>query len=176
MARVPKQKGADRAVTGGGCSGRTDEGEAARMGDLMMRMFLHIRQRLRQLFAEENAFSLTELLVLWTISSAGPMKFHHLSRRVGVPVSTLTTLVDRMEARGFLRRRPDTEDRRAVFVEGTPSLASIRERAAAVIRGEMESVVGRLGVERARGVLAGLEVLSAALTGEPKSDVGGEDA
>lgn len=155
---------------GGNGAGAVGQSEVARMSELIMRIFLHFRQRLRKLTNDEPSLSVTEMLVLWTISTAGAMKFHRLSRQVGIPVSTLTTMVDRLESRGYLRRRPDPEDRRAIYVEGTPVLATIRERHASLMRSEIASVVARLRPDQVRETLAGLQALAWALTG-----VGDED-
>jgi DNA-binding MarR family transcriptional regulator len=57
----------------------------------------------------------------------GPMKASELADAAGLTRGAITTLLDRMEARGYVRRVRDREDRRAVRVEMTDAA---RERAA----------------------------------------------
>jgi DNA-binding MarR family transcriptional regulator len=44
---------------------------------------------------------------------------HPLSFETALTPAAVTALIDRLEARGLVRRRPDTRDRRKVLVEAT---------------------------------------------------------
>lgn len=44
-----------------------------------------------------------------------------LGERFGVPLSTMTGLVDRMEKKGLVRRVPHRRDRRSIELEATPA-------------------------------------------------------
>jgi DNA-binding MarR family transcriptional regulator len=57
----------------------------------------------------------------------GPMTAGRLAARARLSPGAMTALLDRLEERGFARRRRDTQDRRRVLVEVTPEL---RKRAA----------------------------------------------
>ena len=50
-----------------------------------------------------------------------------LARELSLTTGAVTALVDRMEAAGFLRRVPDTTDRRRVLIEVTPVVARVGE-------------------------------------------------
>ena len=60
-----------------------------------------------------------ETLVEELRSSGAGLSISELSRRMGLSHSTVSGIVDRLEARGFLRRVPREDDRRFVEVELT---------------------------------------------------------
>ncbi|HVV23570.1 MAG TPA: MarR family transcriptional regulator [Pseudonocardiaceae bacterium] len=49
----------------------------------------------------------------------GPLSAGHLSERSGLSPAAMTTLIDRLERKGYVRRVRDAGDRRRVFVELT---------------------------------------------------------
>lgn len=54
------------------------------------------------------------------ILGANPsLRMKGLAEKMGVTTGTLTVLVDRLEAKGMVRRRPHGQDRRAILVELT---------------------------------------------------------
>jgi MarR family transcriptional regulator, organic hydroperoxide resistance regulator len=59
------------------------------------------------------------LFALWKAKEG--MSMTALSVETALEPSTLTSMVDRLEAAGFVRRLPSGEDRRAFLVECTPS-------------------------------------------------------
>ena len=52
----------------------------------------------------------------------GPITAGDLARESGLSTGAVTTLIDRLERRGYVRRARDTEDRRRVFIELTDEL------------------------------------------------------
>jgi DNA-binding MarR family transcriptional regulator len=74
-----------------------------------------------QTFANRLEVSDKELALLRTLASQGPLIHRELGGRFGVPVSTMTGLVDRMEKKGLVRRVPHRRDRRSIEVEATPA-------------------------------------------------------
>lgn len=93
-------------------------------------------------------------------SRAGTVRQNVLAERMGVEAMTLSGYIDRLEARGLVRRVNDPSDRRAKLVELTNAaddvLKSIgevgtqmREKAAGVLsEGEWDHMVGQLKVVR----------------------------
>lgn len=77
--------------------------------------------------------------VLFNALRAGPIRQTALAERLGIEAMTLSGLVDRLEAKGFVERKPDPADRRAKLVTltdaGKTVVAQI-EPIAASIRGE----------------------------------------
>ena len=70
-----------------------------------------------------------------------------LGGRFGVPVSTMTGLVDRMEKKGLVRRVRGRRDRRAIELEASPAGAlALKEHARgleAVARGILDALPER---------------------------------
>ncbi len=60
-----------------------------------------------------------QLLVLQTIQRLGPMPLARLSSVVSLASPTVTTIVDRLEKRGFVRRERTSLDRRVVHTQLT---------------------------------------------------------
>lgn len=100
-----------------------------------------------ELFATKLEVSERELALLRTLVEEGPMITKALGGRFGVPVSTMTGLVDRMEKKGLVRRVRGRRDRRAIELEATPAGAlALREHARgleAVARGILEALPER---------------------------------
>jgi DNA-binding Lrp family transcriptional regulator len=65
-------------------------------------------------FSDRLEVSDKDLVLLRALASGGPMIIRALGGRFGVPVSTMTGLVDRMEKKGLVRRVRHREDRRAI--------------------------------------------------------------
>jgi len=81
-------------------------------------------------FASKLDVSERELALLRALASEGPMITKELGGRFGVPVSTMTGLVDRMEKKGLVRRLPGRQDRRSIHLEATSAgTRTLREHA-----------------------------------------------
>jgi DNA-binding MarR family transcriptional regulator len=98
-------------------------------------------------FADRLEVSQRELALLRALAKEGPMITRALGGRFGVPVSTMTGLVDRMETKGLVRRMRGRRDRRAIELEATPAGAlALREHARAmevIARGMLEALGDR---------------------------------
>jgi DNA-binding MarR family transcriptional regulator len=64
----------------------------------------------------------TDYRCLDILDQEGPMTAGHLAERARISPGAMTTLLDRLEAKGLARRTRDTQDRRRVLVEVTPEL------------------------------------------------------
>jgi DNA-binding MarR family transcriptional regulator len=56
------------------------------------------------------------------LDQEGPLAAGQLAKAVGLSTAAMTTVIDRLEARGFVSRTRDPRDRRRVLVELTPAL------------------------------------------------------
>jgi DNA-binding MarR family transcriptional regulator len=59
----------------------------------------------------------TDYKALGILDRLGPMSAGQLAAHTGLAAASITSLVDRLEARGFARRVHDSQDRRRVLVE-----------------------------------------------------------
>lgn len=57
--------------------------------------------------------------ILFALWKGGDMSVSALSKETALEPSTLTSMLDRLEAAGYVRRAPSPEDRRVVIIERT---------------------------------------------------------
>ena len=76
-------------------------------------------------------FARYEALVLLTFSSRGALPLGKMGERLQVHPTSVTSIVDRLEAAGFVVRRRHPDDGRAILAEITPEGRALVERATA---------------------------------------------
>lgn len=64
--------------------------------------------------------SISQCHILDTLAEDGDLTMQQLARRMYKSVSTMTRVVGQLVRRGYVKRRPDPEDRRVVHVAITP--------------------------------------------------------
>ncbi len=99
--------------------------DACEAWQLLMRLFLAQRSALPPLAAELE-LSPAQCHVLHLIEPDRPMPMGQLAETLSCDASNVTGLVDRLESRGLVRRRPSTDDRRVKVLELTPTGARLR--------------------------------------------------
>jgi DNA-binding MarR family transcriptional regulator len=77
----------------------------------------------------ELTFARYEALVLLTFSRRGSLPMSLMGQRLMVHPTSVTNIVDRLEAQGFIRRLAHPSDRRRTLVEITPEGRSVVEGA-----------------------------------------------
>jgi MarR family transcriptional regulator, organic hydroperoxide resistance regulator len=92
---------------------------------LLVRLFFAQRASLPPLAAELR-LSPAQCHVLHLIEPDRPIPMGELAETLGCDASNVTGLVDRLESRGFLRRRPSEGDRRVKVLVLTPTGARLR--------------------------------------------------
>jgi DNA-binding MarR family transcriptional regulator len=76
-------------------------------------------------------FARYEALVLLTFSSRGSLPLGKMGERLQVHPTSITSIIDRLEAAGLVARQRHPDDGRAVLAEITPAGRSLVERATA---------------------------------------------
>ena len=102
----------------------------------------------------------------WLVGQRGRGSMADLHRSFGHKRSTLTGIVDRLEARGLLARRVHPDDRRSFLLELTPAGRRLGGDARRALAGLEARLVRRVGEGEAARCLAVLEALARA-AGEP---------
>ncbi|PYQ55689.1 MAG: MarR family transcriptional regulator [Methanobacteriota archaeon] len=92
---------------------------------LLVRLFFAQRANLPPLAAELR-LSPAQCHVLHLIEPDRPIPMGHLAETLACDASNVTGLVDRLESRGLLRRRPSAGDRRVKVLVLTPNGARLR--------------------------------------------------
>ena len=72
-----------------------------------------------------------DLGVLLVIDSFEPASQQQVAQRLGVDRTTMVAIIDALEAKGIIARRPNAEDRRRNVVELTPAGQDILRQATA---------------------------------------------
>jgi DNA-binding MarR family transcriptional regulator len=80
--------------------------------------------RLDQAAADRYGLNRTDMRALDILGSNGPLAPTDLARLLGFTTGGVTSVLDRLERAGYVRRRPDPRDRRRQVVETTPVTAA----------------------------------------------------
>jgi MarR family 2-MHQ and catechol resistance regulon transcriptional repressor len=70
---------------------------------------------------EPSGLGISDFAVLEVIMNKGPQRVNDIGRRVDLTSGSITTAIDRLEARGLVARGLDDEDRRSRIVRLTPA-------------------------------------------------------
>ncbi len=166
----------ERIVAGPGrdASAQEPPSVADRVFEALVRMAWAARRH-DQSLARRWGVTATQLSALRVLERAGELSHGELAARLFLGPSTLTDLVDRLEARGLVRRRRSTADRRQVHVSlDRAGRARLREVPRGVSKfGALRRMIAELPPAEAAGFLAVLERMGA-LLGEPEA--GGPEA
>ena len=92
---------------------------------LLIQLFFTQRASL-PLLAAELELSPAQCHVLHLIEPGRPIPMGQLAETLSCHASNVTGLVDRLESRGLVRRRPSAEDRRVKVLDLTPSGSRLR--------------------------------------------------
>jgi DNA-binding MarR family transcriptional regulator len=129
----------------GGAAG--PEGADPASDESLTDAFVAVWRQLREKSAETLApweIAPAHLRALRTLSRYGTMRLSELSERLQIAPRTATEVVDALQARDLVRRRPDQADRRATLVEVTDHGAGILAEIRATRGIEAGRVFGRL--------------------------------
>jgi DNA-binding MarR family transcriptional regulator len=86
----------------------------------------------------------SQLRVLLTLGRHGTMRLSALSDHLHIAPRSTTEVVDAIEARGLVQRRPDPDDRRAILVALTEPGTSVLDAIRAARGTEAERIFDRL--------------------------------
>ena len=146
---------------------KAPEEPAAELSNRLGYLLKHANQRLSELTAAAlEPFSLNgrELGVLVVLDAMGPTSQQDAARRLGVDRTTMVALIDALEAKSIVVRRPFEEDRRRNVVEFTESghelftralqasdeaerrfVSPLEDTAAQLFREQLRAVIGAEG-------------------------------
>jgi DNA-binding MarR family transcriptional regulator len=104
---------------------RSADPDACRAWQLLMKFFFVQRAHLPGL-GEPSGLSPVQCHVLHLIEPSEPMPMNRLAEALSCDASNVTGLVDRMESRGLLQRRPSARDRRVKVLGLTATGSRLR--------------------------------------------------
>jgi DNA-binding MarR family transcriptional regulator len=92
--------------------------------------------RLMPIFRQKQ-LSIAEISVLIWMNRRPACRATELATMIGIPTSTVTGILDRLEKRGFLERSQDPNDRRSIQITATPKTREL----VAELKAPMESML-----------------------------------
>jgi len=133
------------------------ERDARRAWQLLMKFFFAQREHLPSSGAEFD-LSPIQCHVLHLIEPGRPVPMGRLAETLSCDASNITGLVDRLESRGLVERRPSADDRRVKVLQLTPTGSRLRAQLLRRISGRSHPL-SRLSLDERRTLLKILEVL-----------------
>ena len=88
-------------------------------------------------FLEPLGLTHPQYLVMLALWERAPLKVNELAERVSLEPATLSPLLKRLEARGFVTRTRDPRDERALAIALTPAGQAVRTHAESIPPGIM---------------------------------------
>jgi MarR family 2-MHQ and catechol resistance regulon transcriptional repressor len=115
----------------------------------------------------EAGMCLTDFVALEALLHKGPLTITEIQDKVQLASGSMTAAVDRLEKKGFIRRTPALNDRRAKLIELTPkgksTVKSVFDHHAAVLEQTMK-VLSNAERDQLHGLLKKLGLFAAATT------------
>ncbi|MFE7566944.1 MarR family winged helix-turn-helix transcriptional regulator [Streptomyces sp. NPDC057539] len=95
--------------------------------DCLFEIRSHVHAELKEL-AREAGLTDTQTDALWRLSRGPEMTARRLADRLQCDASTATSMIDRLEKRGLVRRVPHPTDRRVKVIQLTSEGCALRDR------------------------------------------------
>ena len=124
----------------------------------------------------EVDLTMPQLKVLFLLYSEGSASMGHLASSLGVTLSTVTGIVDRLVEHDLVERREDPHDRRLVLCRLTARGSDTVDRLQQAGRSHLADLLQHLPLADLRSVAAGLDVLVGAARHGPVAGNGAQDA
>lgn len=132
----------------------------------------------------EIGITMPQAKVLYLLEATGELHLSNLVTTLGVSLSTVSGIVERLVEQGLVVRRDDPADRRQVMVAPTPTGSSLVERFRELNRGQLQVLLEQLvddelqTVDRAMDLLVhavGRRAATGAVTGVPDPSISNTD-
>jgi DNA-binding MarR family transcriptional regulator len=118
--------------------------------------------------AADAGLSTTEALALWKLRK-GSCKASEIADRLGLSPSTITGILDRLEAGGWISREADPADRRATSISPTKKLGDFIKGAKRAVSKGLERTLGALPPELIERLCADLSRVEELLEAEAEA-------
>ncbi len=135
------------------------DGPADTTGQVMaaLRRIIHVVESHSHALAQEYKLTLSQLAVLQYLTTHDGATVGQLSRAVHLSQATVTGIVDRLQARGLLRRQRSVLDRRRVQLMTTPEGLELLQRRPPIIHEAFSRQLSSLPVWQQHQILSSLE-------------------
>lgn len=130
-------------------------------GSNLMQEMYAIGKRLEELkiFHRAMPFNNTEMQMMREIIAAkergSRVISSGLAKLLGITRSAVSQMVKKLEAKGVVRRVPDSRDKKIAYIELSDKARSIYEESRARVNGLLERIVEKLGEEKVEHFITG---------------------
>lgn len=130
-------------------------------GSNLMQEMYAIGKRLEELkiFHRAMPFNNTEMQMMREIIAAkergSRVISSGLAKLLGITRSAVSQMVKKLEAKGVVRRVPDSRDKKIAYIELSDKARSIYEESRARVNGLLERIVAKLGEEKVEHFITG---------------------
>lgn len=126
--------------------------------ELLGRVHWRLSRQLAPVCYEENLTE-KEVAFLWLVAKKKSCRTTKLAKYMGVPFSTFTGVLDRLETRGLIKRVPNPNSRRSILVCSTPSLHDLLNKMSDKIEKEIRKTLADLPDKDYHQVIDALSLL-----------------
>jgi DNA-binding MarR family transcriptional regulator len=126
---------------------------------LALRYVAHISSLYSKALEKELKITLGQLLCLRVLLRGNPLQINEISKRTFLASSTVTGIIDRLEAKGLVSRLRDYPDRRVCCVKLLPPGLRVAQSRSAPIQALIAKSIEKLSPQEVQTVLSGLERL-----------------
>ena len=110
----------------------------------------------------DSHLSMSQMKVLMLLAVGGERRMSDLAPQLGISLSTLSSLVERLVEADLAQRRDDVRDRRTVLVSLTPGGRALLDRFQELGAAQLRELLAQLSAEELISVNQAIEVLVAA--------------
>ena len=103
-----------------------------------------IARRILLGFFQTVEITQTQIFTVMTLFEKAPCPLNELSEKLHIAAPTVTGIVDRLEKSGYVRRIPDSKDRRVINVDLTPKGLKIAKKLKVTIKKKWRDILGKL--------------------------------
>lgn len=129
------------------------------------RMFKTIKHQARKADVTDHDLGETQIWVLYALTT-GTQLTGELARRFNVTTPTITRMVDNLVERGYVERRPDSEDRRRIYLAPTEMGASVAQQNHEQFRASVTSFLSPLSGKQLADIVLACKHLQSLLPDE----------
>lgn len=136
--------------------------QATRIRELIQR----IRQMSRDILAayvDPYGLTVPQFMVLGELAQDSGQTLSQLAFRLGMAMSTVSGIVDRLEAQGLVIRERDPQDRRNIHLALGKGMQDLSSQVLAIHQQYMHDLASRLSPEEIQSIITALETLNEVL-------------
>jgi DNA-binding MarR family transcriptional regulator len=145
--------------------------ERAAATDRLVATFAELMHRMMSVHAPEFlevGLTMSQAKVLYLVQAEPSIRMAELSARLGVSLSTISGVVDRLVDQGMLTRSDDPADRRQVVIRATSAGVEHLDRLRELNAGQLRLLLARVDADDLPAIEHALDILAAAADGRPE--------